>query len=224
MSDKSLLNNVDGYAVLQTDVSTDFSSTIPRLASAIRSLSRPAWIARSTFREANLSESIKSRPKQVPEEALYRAQLYTAFGPIMETPQKFSDSVPGHQSGSFDGPSSVIAEDLAPYVRCIVTADIRLEQQRLELSKLLSQGGKSGKTRTTRASRAALEGGNKATTRKERYLPKRTNFNQVLSTGSKSWQEALISCLKEEAREQGDLGISSCGSFPGSSAESSVDE
>jgi hypothetical protein len=220
ISHKTLLSMTEGYGFLQGDVCSDLSSMKSNLASTIRVLSRPDWISRSTFKEANLIERVKNQQPSISREASVRAKLNSAFEAIIDPPQRFGDSAPGRLSGSFDSPTPVNAEDLAPYVRCIVASDMRLEQQRLELSKLLSRGGPSGKTRTTRASRAALEGGNKATTRRERYLPKATNFSQVLSTGQKSWQEALVSFV-EEAGEPEDLGTSPSES-PGSPTEFST--
>ncbi|KAI9870283.1 MAG: hypothetical protein M1830_004442, partial [Pleopsidium flavum] len=80
--------------------------------------------------------------------------------------------------------------DLAPYVRSIISYDLRLERERLRLSNLLSQGGRDGKRiRTTRASLAALEGGSKAHTRRERWLPTGTNATLVLRTGGRDWED-----------------------------------
>jgi hypothetical protein len=199
----------------------DFHSSRSKLASAIRAFSRPSWVARSTFKEANLVKTITHREELQPRAPLVRAKLLTSFDPIIELPQKFSESVSGRQSGSFEGPISIVAQDLAPYIRFIVASDVRLEQQRLELSNILSEGGRSGKARTTRASRAALEGGDKATTRKERYFPKRTNFSQVLDTGHKAWAEALRSLIEGESSEREELGRASSELYPGSSAETS---
>ena len=130
---------------------------------------------------------------------LARADIATAFGPIAE-PSKTSLSLPrGFQSSCFDSSTSVLVEDIAPYIRSIVAYDIRLEEERLRLSNLLSQGGRNGKRmRTTRASRAALEGGSKAHTRRERWFPSKTNFPLVLRTGGHGWQDVL---LKESMRD-----------------------
>lgn len=133
-------------------------------------------------------------------QTLTRANLSAAFSPIAE-PSKTSLSSPrGAHSSSFDNPTSVLVVDIAPYIRSIVSSDIRLEEQRLRLSNLLSQGGRNGKRmRTTRASRAALEGGSKACTRRERWFPSKTNFPAVLRTGGYGWQDALLQ--QESVRE-----------------------
>ena len=119
-----------------------------------------------------------------PETMMTRGGIIATFDPIAR-PAK------GSNISSFDGPMSMVVEDLAPYVRGIVHYDIRLEEQRLRLGSLLSEGARNGKkTRTTRASRAALEGGSKAHTRRERWFPKETNFIRILGSGGKVWRNS----------------------------------
>lgn len=104
-------------------------------------------------------------------------------------------SIAGHSRlpltiSSFDGPMSAIVQDLAPYVRSIVYSDMKLEEHRLQLNSLLAQDGRKGKRmRTTRASHAALEGGSKAHTRRDRWFPVDTNFTLILQSGGNGWQE-----------------------------------
>lgn len=118
------------------------------------------------------------------ESNMTRTEIATAFGSIAghsRTPVSIS---------SFDGSMSSIVQDLAPYVRSIVYADMKLEEHRLQLNSLLAQNGRNGKRmRTTRASHAALEGGSKAHTRRERWFPVDTNFTLILQTGGNGWQE-----------------------------------
>lgn len=117
-------------------------------------------------------------------------------------------SIAGHSTlpltiSSFDGPMSSVVQDLAPYVRSIVYSDIKLEQHRLQLNSLLAQNGRNGKRmRTTRASHAALEGGSKAHTRRERWFPFETNFQLILQSGGVGWQElAWKRTLEEQEME-----------------------
>lgn len=123
-------------------------------------------------------------------QSLTRMDLAAAFDTLAE-PAKRSTSQPvGLLLSEFDRTTSLVVEDLAPYVRSIIAYDLRLEQERLRLSNLLSQRGRDGKhIRTTRASRAALEGGSKAHTRRERWLPAGTNAAMVLRTGGHGWQD-----------------------------------
>lgn len=206
MADKVCNDYIEGFPLLQADPVVDqtgLSTSIPlqlRIC-ARHTLSKidsdeliPALTADSVTR------IITERGQQLPvHQPLTRADLATAFGPIAE-PSKTSLSPPrGAHSSSFDSPTSVLVEDIAPYIRSIVSFDIRLEEQRLRLSNLLSQGGRNGKRmRTTRASRAALEGGSKAFTRRERWFPSKTSFPLVLRTGGHGWQDAL---LQESGRD-----------------------
>lgn len=122
-----------------------------------------------------------------------RTEIVTAF-----------DSITGHSKApvsisSFDGPMSSIVQDLAPYVRSIVYSDMKLEEHRLQLSSLLAQNGRNGKRmRTTRASHAALEGGSKAHTRRERWFPGDTDIKLILQSGGIGWQELAWKRTLEE--------------------------
>lgn len=79
----------------------------------------------------------------------------------------------------------VLAYDIAPYVRSIASYDLELERQRDEV---FSSQGK--KTRTTRAARAAAEGGDKASTRRERWFTGNLDLQAVLATGN-NWPQWL---------------------------------
>lgn len=117
-----------------------------------------------------------------------KAYFY-AFEPIMRA----SDLVPqavGRLAPSFER-VSVVAADIAPYIRSIAAYDLRLERYRDELSGVSSQGSTKRKARTTRASRAALEGGSKSQTRRERWFPNEVNPKRIMATGCKAWEDAL---------------------------------
>lgn len=151
--------------------------------------------------------------------------MAAAFKPLEESSKSTAFAVlqsRGAQITTFDGPVSIVAEDVAPYVRSIVSYDIRLEERRLHLSNLFSQGGRNGKRqRTTRASRAALEGGNKVNTRRERWFPNSTNFSLVLQTGGKEWQKLALQKVPEECRDE---SVGEVGNYDGSrrSSQASV--
>ena len=113
---------------------------------------------------------------------LTRGDLLSTFGPLTVEKPTFPPAL-GRLAPSFEGPTSTIATEIAPYVRSIVAFDQRLEQQRGAMNGDLQ--GK--KVRRTRAARAAVEGGSKANTRRERWLPEQTNFEMVLQTGGKGW-------------------------------------
>jgi hypothetical protein len=102
-------------------------------------------------------------------------------------------------ASSFDRTFQIIAEDLAPYVRSIVANELVLENQRIRLGNLLSEGGSRGskRQRTTRAARTALEGGSRDTKRRERWFEADPNRTLVMNTAGKSW--AGMGSVSEEA-------------------------
>lgn len=123
---------------------------------------------------------------------LSAADALAAFEPIMQPNYVFPIPT-GRLAPSFENGSGSLFEDLAPYIRAIVAFDLRLENYRLQLSGLLSQGSAGTKrARTTRASRAALEGSDKSYARKERWFPPDTNPARVLATGNQEWQDLLL--------------------------------
>lgn len=129
------------------------------------------------------SSPSRTRPFMPPSE------FQGAFEPLLK-PIEYAAASSGRRPLSFEHGIGVTAEDVAPYVRAIITYDAHLERRRLELSGLISQGSK--RMRTTRASRAALEGGSKATTRRERWFSGRLNPARVLATGGKDWQDLVL--------------------------------
>ena len=133
-----------------------------------------------------------------------RFEYAAAFEPIARSDKSVSGIPKGPQISTFDGSLSIIAEDLAPYVRSIVSYDLRLEEERRLLNCLLSRPGRSSKRqRTTRASRAALEGGSKAHTRRERWFPNHTNFESVLQSAGKDWQDIALKQATAELSQEG---------------------
>lgn len=129
---------------------------------------------------------------------LSRSDLSIAFDPISE-PEKGSLYNSGFlEASAFDRGSALIATDVAPFVRSIVSYDARLQQDRARLSNLLSEGGRRGKRmRTTRAALSALEGGARSTTRREKYFGPGLNPYFVLKTGMQSWLDAVQTELSD---------------------------
>ncbi len=199
LTERTRNSYVEGSNILQADPVADQTGLSDSVAITIRTCAQRVLNDDQISDTPPLIEqSIISIIAQVIEGSQYekpftKSSISPAFDPISRS-QKAVLGVPkGPQISAFDGPLSVLAEDLAPYVRSIVSYDLRLEDQRCQLSSLLSQPGKNGKkARTTRASRAALEGGSKAHTRRERWFPNHTNFDAVLETGGKEWQDVLL--------------------------------
>lgn len=127
----------------------------------------------------------QSRPKLT---GFSTANYISAFEPIMQS----SDSILVHAASSFESDVAGVVQDISPYIRSIMAFDLRLERYRLQLSGIMSEGPRNKRVRTTRASRAALEGGNKSSTRRERWFSQDANPKQILATGSSEWQDALV--------------------------------
>ena len=190
---------IEGSNILQADPIVDQTGLRNSVAITIRTCAQRLLKDEQASDTLPLNDqSIISIITQVVQGSQYKkpftkSSISPAFDPISRSQKAVLGIPKGPQISAFDGPLSVLATDLAPYVRSIVSYDLRLEDQRCQLSSLLSQPGKNGKkARTTRASRAALEGGSKAHTRRERWFPNHTNFDAVLETGGREWQDALL--------------------------------
>ena len=141
----------------------------------------------STFDYNHICDSIIHRKKPISaHQEFIEETMWTALAPLTDC---WSQS------------HKIAASDLAPYIRSIVSYDNRLEQERARLNKLLTDGTKSGKRqRTTRASRAALEGGHKASTRRERWFECELDVPLVLETGGAGWQDIAWARYQRESR------------------------
>lgn len=154
--------------------------------------------------EASIHKLIRNRSSKS-DTLITRRDFSAAFDPISEPDTyawKISSSL---ELSSFDRPLHLLVTDMAPYVRSIVSYDIRLSEERLRMSGLLSEGGQKNKRmRKTRAALSALEGGPRSTTRRERYFGPDLNPYLVLKTGSASWLKAVAQDGKNMEREQED--------------------
>lgn len=117
-----------------------------------------------------------------------RASISSTFDSLLDEPRIGLPTAPGRKAPSLDNPSAIsIVTEVAPYVRSIVAHDVRLEQLRNELhgggSGPSSQAGPNKRQRRTRAARAALEGGSKVTTRRDKWFPEELDWNAVMETG-----------------------------------------
>ncbi|KAF2264748.1 hypothetical protein CC78DRAFT_218622 [Lojkania enalia] len=201
ISEKERSNYTEAARVLQTDHVSDFSAlgaslfvqshlNIQRafracLASYFLGGSSTTTVDEDAFTEAILRHKLTSRHKQ----ALSRSNFSEAFD-ILATPaaSTLPPNTPYNLNPScFDRTFKLVIEDLAPFVRTIVTHELRLKDQKLRLSNLLSEGGPGKRARSTRASRVALEGGKRETKRRENWFDKDLNRNLVMTTAGKSW-------------------------------------
>lgn len=183
---------MEGYPLINADCKPDYTGLSASIGSTVGMLISRLICGENQDIERLAAERVLEKAANAKIPRFSGRDFTTAFEPIMRADYVFPPPT-GRIAPSFENGTAVIAEDLAPYIRAIMAFDLRLEQYRLELSGLMSQGS-SGKrkARTTRASRAALEGGDKATTRRERWFPRDANPSRILATGSKEWQDVLV--------------------------------
>ena len=188
--ERDRLNYTEGYRLLQADRTSDHTNLCTKIGVSLSVLLEECLEPSSSLDDAQtiIDQVIRSSPPRT-RVTMHHSEIRKPFEPLLE-PTEYTPPTSSRRPLSFEHGIGVIAEDVAPYVRAIIAFDQRLEQRRLELSGLVSQGAK--RVRTTRASRAALEGGNKATTRRERWFSARLNTQQVLATGGKNWQDLVI--------------------------------
>ncbi|KAI1338264.1 hypothetical protein F5Y15DRAFT_388216 [Xylariaceae sp. FL0016] len=128
-------------------------------------------------------------PESQPKAAIARHDYSSAFDPIAASEKSMAL---GYLDPSvFDRTMNLISLDVAPYIRSIVAYDQRLQEERRSRSSLLCEGGKAGKKRmrTTRSAYSALEGGSRASTRKEKYFAADINPYIIAHTGGKDWDQ-----------------------------------
>ncbi|KAL4748545.1 hypothetical protein BDW72DRAFT_205515 [Aspergillus terricola var. indicus] len=192
ISEKQKLNFVDGYKLLHADKLPDYTTLISDIGSTFQALlgrvfRRTCEADSKDMLASNMLEAV-SKPKA----AKPYKELLEVLIPVMKPDCGYQPPIGGAEL-AFEYGRQSIAEDLTPYVRSIVAFDLRLENYRRELSGLLSGNAKGTKRmRTTRASRAALEGGSKAETRKERWFSPAVNVQRILATGNREWQDLLV--------------------------------
>ncbi|PGH03587.1 hypothetical protein GX51_04013 [Blastomyces parvus] len=192
MTSKQRSTYTEGYQLLQTDLLTDYACLSTKIGVAMTVLSDDSFHDSSPSSDENtiIQQALEKFTSHKPT-YLKQSDLRDTFEPVMVNPEPFNPP-PGRPSFSFDSGIAPISEDLAPYIRAIVTFDLRLEQHRLALNGPISLDSKSNKrVRTTRASRAALEGGDKASVRKDKWFTGKLNAKSVLATGCPEWQDVL---------------------------------
>ncbi|KAI1396133.1 hypothetical protein F4819DRAFT_476294 [Hypoxylon fuscum] len=185
-----------GQQLLEVSPLTRYNTTSADISTTLKSLSRahtrensvpsafePLDETKATTKlEHYFDESLKE------DAAINRLDYCRAFDPIAASEKTMAA---GYIDPSvFDGTMKTITLDIAPYVRSIVSFDQRLQRERLQRSSLLSEGGQPGKKkrmRTTRAAYSALEGGTRASTRREKYFSADINPHFVMHTGGKGW-------------------------------------
>ncbi|KAF2658885.1 P-loop containing nucleoside triphosphate hydrolase protein [Lophiostoma macrostomum CBS 122681] len=202
LPEKSRLNYTVGAQLLQIDPQADFANLDTELFVQSHILRQRTFgdinsdvkddaLVTAQHVGASITEAIVHHKNEKKEEgtSLSRCDFSTAFD-ILASPPSTTLPISGtyHLTAtSFDRNFRIVVEDLGPYIRSIVSHELRLETQRIRLGNLLSEGGKNKRPRTTRASRVALEGGTRDTKRRERWFDKDLNRSLVMATAGKAW-------------------------------------
>lgn len=129
-----------------------------------------------------------------------RFDLALAFDPIAVPDSGASTSY--LDPSVFDRTLKMIVLDVAPWVRSIVAYDDRLLHERKKLSSLLSEGGQKKRMRNTRSAYSALEGGERKSTRRDKYFKGSINSALVMRTGLPLWRNAAEELLATEAKTE----------------------
>ena len=214
MSDKIRPDVQCGYPIVDTEPMAPNSRFSTRIALDVKASARHALRGRSaqggvavghydgpTTPQANyLVKALMHRDDTIERRCRHAAAgLAYTLSPLMLPPKTSLLPPVSQYSLALHRPTAVVAEDVAPFVRFIIAFDVRLEEHRKKLSNLLSEGGRNGKRlRTTRASRSALEGGARQSTRRERWFSAPLNAILVARTAGHGWQEAALAELGDE--------------------------
>ncbi|KXJ88755.1 hypothetical protein Micbo1qcDRAFT_197117 [Microdochium bolleyi] len=188
-------DNVFGRRFLEADARTDGSLlsrdafvTISQLAQSILPRAQASVdvnVLSPEARAVNLIQKSFIEPRAKP---VTREDYSVAFDSLAVSEKVMAGGF--LDPSIFDRTMRLITLDVAPFVRSIVAYDERLRQERLLRSNILSEGGKpKKKMRTTRSALSALEGGVRASTRREKYFTVDINTHLVMRTGGTGWDE-----------------------------------
>ncbi|KND90833.1 Telomere length regulation protein elg1 [Tolypocladium ophioglossoides CBS 100239] len=196
-----------GRTLLEADPAAPSASPNAAISTSMKSLAREIWhnyaaglekLADSSALKAvdeGKAISILDASFRAHRHQLSRLDVARAFDAIATSPKAQPTS---HLDLSvFDRTMKLIVLDVAPWVRGIVAYEHLLMQERLKLSNLLSEGGRKKRMRTTRSAMSALEGGERRTTRKERYFGNCLSTGVVMRTGAESFQDAFPEKVQE---------------------------
>jgi hypothetical protein len=176
---------IEGMPLLQTDEVQDHLDLSRNLLLTNTMLAHNAYDRSLPLQKDAIFAGIPAKNAEAKGQFLTR-HAFSCFD-VISTPAELSATTMGLQQSAFDGPAQTIALDLAPYVRSIVQYDQSLEEQRDRLDLLTSDGRRTKRSRTTRAARSALEGGQRSSTRKERWFTRQLDLQAVLATGGRDW-------------------------------------
>ena len=207
MTDKARSQYIEGMHLLQTDDYIDYIGLTANLAIAsILSIYQATELLKPGNIRTKLRKSPSLRQQSDGEHQTLSRHDFTCFDPISIPAESALSSGSGLAQSAFDGPLEPIATDLAPYVRSIAQYDLALAEQREQVNGV----GRNGKrARTTRAARSALEGSQRASTRRERWFGKQLDLEAVIATGGKGWPVMDLAVMEEPSRDESEAPASS---------------
>ncbi|KAJ5159540.1 uncharacterized protein N7482_006544 [Penicillium canariense] len=190
-------NYVDAYPLLQADLRPEYSLLSESVCTTFDSLlSRVFRPGAEDIESASADRIFSGWAKSAARRSVLPSTV-NGFRKVFEPIMRVNHTMPvatGRLAPSFENGLAPITEDIAPYVRAIMVFDGRLKVYRDNLFAAWAQeqGVGEKRMRTTRASRAALEGGDKTSTRKDRWFSDDINYYWVQSTGRPEWQHILF--------------------------------
>ncbi|KAJ1337260.1 sorting nexin-8 [Microdochium nivale] len=197
LPNKTKDDNICGQRFLETHawtegsaISSDVLVTINQLVQSLLPPSQQSEAGHAASPEERAVSLIQKSFAEPQAKPVTRVDYSAAFDVLAISEKVLTGSL---DPSVFDRTMRLITLDVAPYVRSIVAYDERLRQERLLRSNILSEGGKPRKKmRTTRSALSALEGGVRASTRREKYFTADINTHLVLRTGGAGW--GVLSC------------------------------
>lgn len=208
---KSRTHYIEGMALLESNERIDHEHMPMKLAISSTLLACSAYCPRGavdrSLEPSNLLRCI--RDVNDSDEFELTRRDFACFD-VISTPASSAASG-GLELSAFDGPLTSIALDIAPFVRSIAQYDLSLEEQRARLGEIMGEGPKVKRARTTRAARSALEGGQRGSTRRERWFTADLDLEAILTTGGKDWPKTTA-IIREETRDGSEAPASSIGS------------
>ncbi|RYP52097.1 hypothetical protein DL768_002647 [Monosporascus sp. mg162] len=218
-----------GQQLLEASPTTQYDTTSADIATGLKLLARsqledskpPDRQGQTAMKplcepQALLAIEQSFKDKLQPDSTIGQTDYSLAFDPLAASEKVLTG---GHLDTSvFNRTMKMIALEVAPYVRSIVSYDQRLQKERLLRSNLISEGGKPGRKRmrNTRSAYSALEGGSRASTRREKYFSADINPYFVMRTGGEGW-DALASKAAGEQSVASSASPSSVGDMDVSS-------
>jgi DNA polymerase III delta prime subunit len=206
MTEKHRQNYTSGIPLIQTDHAIDSHGFGMNIAVSTHLLLQTSKALDGSYHlepsmansEADLGSKIlaSKTASPLPSGPETQMQLLRLFEPIFLPP--ITPFTPPVSNIGSTHSLPVLVTDVAPYVRSIVAYDLALEARRARLNALMSERVQEGKVRKTRASRSALEGSMRATTRRERWFGGALNLKGILNTGGEEWEDAATILLRQE--------------------------